>query len=82
MRFQMRALFFWGKDPCKKKRLRRRSPLHRMHMQIQVRFCLTQIRQIKSQRIGGTRGGGHGGGGTSSGELQGKLEGYSLSIWF
>ena len=80
-RFKMRALFFSGQTPAKKERLRRRSPLHRIHMQIQVRFCLTQIRQIKSQRIdGGIRGGGCGGGGTSSGDLQDKLEGYS--IWY
>ena len=33
--------------------------MHRIYMQIQVRFCLTQIRQIKSQRIdGGTRAAG------------------------
>ena len=27
MRFQMRALFFWGKDPCKKKKIAKAEPV-------------------------------------------------------
>ena len=57
-RMSLRA-FFSGQTPAKNEILRRRSSLHRVYVQIQVRICLTQIRRIKSQRIDcGTRGGG------------------------
>ena len=77
----MRALFFFGTDPCKKRKIAKAEPVaQNIYADTSKVLPDSDPTNKKSENRRRHPRCGCGGGGTSRSELQDKLKGYS--IWF